>query len=117
MRAQLPLHFFYLDLHATRTDDIVAPSNDAETRSLTCRSRNRGDDTQIVGHKAFGTDCRGIDNQTAVGTERHINTLKRGVPVAAFRSVEPSQGDMRKGLCHPVGAPHGIGEVFQFLGE
>ena len=69
----------------------------------------------IVGNKTLRTDFWGIDDKTILWRETHADGGKRRVPIGNLEAIEPTESNMRKGLCHAIGAPNGIRKVFQLI--
>ena len=112
VRTQLAFEFLRLYLQSTGTDHIILSSEDAEGHTPTLpEGRQFGD---VVGDKGFGTDLGCIDNQTAFVGEGQMDRGEGGVPFGGLRTADATEGDMREGLRHAIGAPDSIRELSEF---
>ena len=76
-----------------------------------------GEFGDIVGDKGFGADFGSIDDEGVLVGERDGDGGERGVPIRGIGTGETTEGDMREGLSHAIGAPDGVGEGFEFGSE
>ena len=109
---QLAFEFLGLYLQSAGTDHIILSSEDAEGHTPTLpEGRQFGD---VVGDEGFGTDLGGIDDQTAFVGEGQMDRGEGGVPLRGLWTADATEGDMREGLRHAIGAPDSIWELSEF---
>ena len=109
---QLAFEFLRLYLQSTGTDHIILSPEDAEGHTPTLpEGRQFGD---VVGDKGFGTDLRGIDDQTTFVGEGQMDRGEGCVPLRGLWTTDATEGDMREGLRHAIGAPDSIRELSEF---
>ena len=107
MRLQESLHFFYLNLDTTAADNIILSALDSETKFfhhfiffhlimffhliiyIGFYFHN------IIRYQGFGTNKRGIDDETAFFGLTDFHAIKRLIPFASLSAIDSSQGDMR----------------------
>ena len=112
VRTQLAFEFLGLYLQSTGTDHIILSPEDAEGHTPTLpEGRQFGD---VVGDKGFGTDLRGIDDQTTFVGEGQMDRGEGRVPLRGLGTADATEGDMREGLRHAIGAPDSIRELSEF---
>lgn len=87
MRFQEFFYFFYLYLDTATADNIILPALDAEAELFYFHN--------IIRYQGFGTNKRGIDDETAIFGLTDFHTIKRLIPFASLCAIDSSQGDMR----------------------
>ena len=107
MRFQESLHFFYLYLDATTTDDIVFSALDAETEFFYLIIYIGFYLHDIIRYQGFSTNLRGINDQTAFFGLTDTDAIERLIPFACLITIDSPQGNMRQGFGHAVSAPDG----------
>ena len=107
VRLEQPLHLLNLHLYPSAAHHVVLASYDAEASAVGVELG------YVVCLQPLRAHGGSVYHEASVGTSAHAHVVERSVPQACLRSVEPSQGYVRQCLCHAVGAPHGVGEVFQ----
>ena len=95
MRFQEFFYFFYLYLDTTTADHIIFPALDAETSFFHLIIYIRLYFHNIIRYQGFGTDQRGIDDETAFFGLIDFHAIKRLIPFASLSAIDSSQGDMR----------------------
>ena len=109
---QLAFEFLRLYLQSTGTDHIILSPEDAEDHAPTLpEGRQFGD---VVGDEGFGTDLGGIDDQTTFVGEGQMDRGEGCVPLRGLWTTDATEGDMREGLRHAIGAPDSIRELSEF---
>ena len=95
MRLQESLHFFYLNLDTTAADNIILSAFDSETKFFHLIIYIGFYFHNIIRYQGFGTDQRGIDDETAFFGLTDFHAIKRLIPFASLSAIDSSQGDMR----------------------
>ena len=95
MRLQESLHFFYLNFDTATADNIILPALDAETSFFHLIIYIRLYFHNIIRYQGFGTNQRGIDDETAFFGLTDFHAIKRLIPFASLSAIDSSQGDMR----------------------
>ena len=95
IRLQQSLNLFYLNLDASAANHIVFSAFDANTEFLHLIIYIGFYFHYIVRYQGFGTDQRGIDEETAFFGLTDFHAIERLIPFASLIAIDSSQGDMR----------------------
>ena len=69
----------------------------------------------VVGHELLFAHHRSVNHQASAVVEAHPHAGKRRVPPACLIAIEATEGNVREGFGHAIGAPHRTRKIFQFL--
>ena len=112
VRTQLAFEFLRLYLQSAGTDHIILSPEDAEGHTPTLPEGSKFGD--VVGDEGFSTNLGGIDDQTTLVGEGQMDRGEGGVPLRSLWTADATEGDMREGLRHAIGAPDSIRELSKF---